>query len=274
MGTRLATPIAQDQVDAFWRDGACCLRGMIDQHWIGRLRAAVEDDLRGPGPLAIEYAKNGGRFLGDIGVWAIRPELRAFVFESPAAEIAATFLRAERVRFFYDHLFVKEPGTAERTPWHQDQPYWPVAGRQVLSIWLALDDVTLDSSGMEYVKGSHAWGKTFRPRHFSGADDPYKDLPGEPIPDFDALRGEHTFLSWDMKAGDCLLHHAMTVHGSAGNATSNQRRRAYATRWVGEDATYAPRAGQPRLTIDPIPLSPGDPLECAVFPCVLPRSGA
>ena len=30
------------------------------------------------------------------------------------------------VDFFYDQLFVKEPGTAHPTPWHQDQPYWPV----------------------------------------------------------------------------------------------------------------------------------------------------
>ena len=30
-----------------------------------------------------------------------------------------------RVNFFFDQLIVKEPGTAQRTPWHQDLPYGP-----------------------------------------------------------------------------------------------------------------------------------------------------
>ena len=44
--------------------------------------------------------------------------------------------------FFYDQLFVKEPGTAHPTPWHQDQPYWPVKGWQIASVWIALDRST------------------------------------------------------------------------------------------------------------------------------------
>jgi hypothetical protein len=40
------------------------------------------------------------------------------------------------VNFFYDQLFVKEPGTTERTPWHQDQPYWALQGSQICSVWV------------------------------------------------------------------------------------------------------------------------------------------
>jgi ectoine hydroxylase-related dioxygenase (phytanoyl-CoA dioxygenase family) len=47
-----------------------------------------------------------------------------------------------------------KPITAERTPWHQDQPYWAVTGRQVASIWLPLDPVDRSAS-IRYVKGSH-----------------------------------------------------------------------------------------------------------------------
>ena len=34
--------------------------------------------------------------------------------------------------FFHEHVFIKDPGTTRGTPWHQDQPYYPVNGRQVL----------------------------------------------------------------------------------------------------------------------------------------------
>ncbi|MEM7478182.1 MAG: phytanoyl-CoA dioxygenase family protein, partial [Planctomycetota bacterium] len=34
-------------------------------------------------------------------------------------------------RFYFDHLFVKQPGTDNPTPWHQDAPYWPFRGRKI-----------------------------------------------------------------------------------------------------------------------------------------------
>ena len=238
------------------------------------MRAAVEENLAKPGPQSREYVKPGerGRFLGDIGVWWIKPELRAYVTDSPCASIAQRFLGSRKVNFFYDQLFVKEPGTQARTPWHQDQPYWPVKGWQVLSIWLTLDDVTLETSGVEYVKGSHRAGAWYKPRNFGGDPNAYRNTPGTPIPDFDAERDRHTFLSWDMKASDVLVHHALTVHGSQGNASTTRRRRAYATRWTGDDVVYDPRPDLVPLTLAEIPLAAGDPLDCSVFPRIWPRA--
>jgi len=90
MNAHPLAPITDEQVETFWRDGATCLRGLFGTEWIEHMRAAVEDDLANPGPLAREYAtKQGQRFLGDIGAWAVKPGLRQFVEQSPAAEIAA-----------------------------------------------------------------------------------------------------------------------------------------------------------------------------------------
>ena len=51
-----------------------------------------------------------------------------------AARICGEVVGSSTARFFYDQLLVKEVGCADRTPWHQDQPYWAVKGRQVCSI--------------------------------------------------------------------------------------------------------------------------------------------
>jgi len=213
MNTHPLAPIPDADVDAFWRDGVICLRGLFDAEWIEHMRAAVEDDLAHPGPLAREYAtQQGQRFLGDIGAWAVKPMLRKYVEASPAAEIAARMLRSRKVNFLYDQLFVKEPGTSVPTPWHQDGPYWPVKGEQILSIWLALDDVTVESSGVEYIKGSHRWGREFRPIHFGGDTEAYKMLPGETLPDINALRqdpkNQLEIVNWDMRAGRQRQLHA------------------------------------------------------------------
>jgi hypothetical protein len=70
MNAHPLTAITNEQVDTFWRDGVTCLRGLFGPGWIDHMREALEDDLARPGPLAREYAKDGGRFLGDIGACA------------------------------------------------------------------------------------------------------------------------------------------------------------------------------------------------------------
>ena len=52
-------------------------------------------------------------------------EFMAFALKSPAAHIAAKMMRLDDVRFFYDQLFIKEPGTLAPTVWHHDLPFWP-----------------------------------------------------------------------------------------------------------------------------------------------------
>src|SRR3989337_2988221 len=95
------------------------------------------------GPQGDEYTKPGGagRFFGDLELAERLASFRRFALESPAAELAGRVMGTTCVRFFYDQLLVKEPGTRERTPWHQDQPYWAVSGFQVASLWLPLDPV-------------------------------------------------------------------------------------------------------------------------------------
>lgn len=260
--------ITEADIAAYEADGVVCLRGLFDADWIACMGAAVDAAMAEPGPHAEEYAPAGGsgRFFGDLDVWQRQPAFRRFVFGSPAAAIAARLMRSERVNFFYDQLLVKEPGTAERTPWHQDQPYWAVSGRQVMSVWLPFDPVPAEAC-VEYVAGSHAWNRAFNPHHFSDGS-PYDGTGLPPLPDIEAERDRHRILRWALEPGDCLAFQAMIVHGAPGTAASPHRRRALATRWCGDDARYCVRPGEVAIpTADP-GLDDGDLLDCALFPLV------
>ncbi len=57
--------------------------------------------------------------------------------------------------------FNKPPGTAHVTPPHQDNYYSCLAPPQVLTAWLALDDVDAENGCLRYVAGSHTRG--YRP---------------------------------------------------------------------------------------------------------------
>jgi len=177
---------------------------------------------------------------------------------------------SREVVYYHDHLLVKEPGTRERTPWHHDQPYYPIDGEQIVSLWLPLDPVDR-ATCVEYVKGSHRWGRWFQPKFFrqGGVDLAVGDPRFEPLPDLDAERERHEFLAWDMEPGDVIAFHALTLHGASGNLSASRRRRAWATRWCGDDARYAARVGQISPPLEGHGLKPGDRLECQMFPKVL-----
>jgi ectoine hydroxylase-related dioxygenase (phytanoyl-CoA dioxygenase family) len=268
----LPRQVTEGDIAAFRRDGVVCLRGAFADSWIDALRLAVDRDIAAPGPLARHNTPAGrpGRFFVDFQLWQRWPACRDFAFGSPAAAIASAMMGSRTVCFYHDHLLVKEPETAERTPWHHDQPYYPIDGEQICSIWLPLDPVGRETA-VEYVKRSHRWGRWFAPRFFRadaalGVDDPRF----EPVPDIDADRAAYDLIGWDMAPGDCIVFHALTLHGAPGNGSSSRRRRAYATRWLGEDARFAARVGEVSPPLLDHGLMPGEPMRCSLFPQVWP----
>jgi len=275
MNRTLPRPITEDEIATYERDGVLLLRGLFDRDWVTRMRDATLRLMEKPRHPRRELTPqdNPGRFFMCVYMWRIDPDFRAFVFESPAAEIAAALMRSSRVNFFYDHLFVKEPGTLEPTHWHNDLPFWPVLGEQITSIWIALTPATEENSGLEYVRGSHKWRKWYKAITPS-RDAHYAATELEECPNFSTLRDRYDVVSWSMEPGDILVHHPLTAHGAPGNASLSERRIGLATRWTGDDAMYDPRPATLPLAGDP-GLAKGDPLGGPEFPEVpwRPREG-
>ena len=102
---------------------------------------------------------------------------------------------------------------------------------------------------MEFVASSHRWGKRFKAVSFDPAQQYEEDLP--PVPDIETERDQHRLIQYDLKPGDCTIHHGLLLHAAPGNATETKRRRAYITRWGGDDATYNPRPNLQKMLRDP-----------------------
>ncbi len=173
------------------------------------------------------------------------------------------------MNFFYDQLFVKPAGCHVATPWHQDVTFWPVEGEQLCSIWITFDDVSRESSGLEFVRGSHRWPNRYKA--VTPDYNPYMmDSDLEDPPDIDSHREDFDLVCWDMQPGDVILFNSLVVHGSTGNHTTDQPRRAFSTRWAGDDVCFAPRHATMPLFWQH-DLEPGDPLGGPLFPRILPE---
>ena len=142
-----------------------------------------------------------------------------------------------RVNLFYDHLLVKQPGSDVPTKWHHDQNYWPVDGRQICSIWIALDRVDRSNGRVGFVRGSHHWPQRFQPMDFTSMS-PVPDPDYQPVPDIDGNRDAYEILAWDLEPGDCVVFSGLCLHGAPGNETARTRR-AVSVRYTGDDVRFA-----------------------------------
>lgn len=258
--------ITENTIRAFREDGVVAMPGLVDEAWVERLRAAADAVLADPGPTALEFSKGAApRFYGETFVWLYQPVFREIARESHLPEIAARMMDSRSAVLAWDHFFVKEPGAPGETPWHQDQPYVWLDGAQNISFWIALDEVTPESGAVEFIKGSHRWGKWYQPQSFD-ADRDYDSGEWEKMPDFSAQRAEYGIVQPSLKPGDAVAFHLLTIHHAPGN-TSDRRRRGISIRYAGDDATYAVREKGPKLPRDP-GLAPGDPLGGELFPRV------
>lgn len=254
-------------------DGAVVLRRLLDAATVERLRSAVRTVLGSLSAHGNEYARPGeARFAQDMFMARRADEagavFRDLVFHSPLAEAAGRLMGARRVRFFYDQMFVKEPGAAAPTPWHQDLPYWPLRGEQICGLWCALDPVDADSGAVQYVRGSHRSGRWYRPRHFGG-DAGYDGAAGEAMPDIDATVAPEDCLSWTLAPGDAIAFHGLVIHGAGGNHHAQRRRRAVSLRWMGDDAVFDDRPGTYPFEVGR--QVPGQPLSGERYPVVWTR---
>lgn len=270
MNNKMHRGITTDEIRQYEEDGVICLRGFFDLDWVHRLQDLIEVDMANPSGMVknIDAEDATGFFFGDTFVCHHVDGFKEAVFKSPAAQIAASLMQANKVNLLFDQILVKEPDTSTPTAWHQDYTYWPVAGDQVSSLWLALDPVTFDSGAVEYLRGSHRWGKKFLAISFDPDQTYDEDLPE--VPDVEGNRDAYDIVSFELEPGDCTIHHGLTVHGAQPNRLENQRRRAYIQRWTGHDVTYNPRPNLQKMLRDPM-IPPGAPLDSDLFPLVWPQ---
>ena len=189
--------LEQSQIEDFQKNGAVLLKGVFAD-FVETAREAIEENMQNPSWRERTYRPDDGgqAFFQDYVVWDQFDGYRALVRDSAMPELAAKLMQSKTARVFHDHILVKEPGNSVVTPWHQDQPYYLCEGRQSVSFWVPLDPIPRERT-IEYIAGSHRWGKDFKPQRFDGTD-LFEGDTSEAVPDVDNLRDELDILAFDV----------------------------------------------------------------------------
>jgi ectoine hydroxylase-related dioxygenase (phytanoyl-CoA dioxygenase family) len=265
--------LTPDLIEDFRRDGAVRVRGAFTPNEVALVERGIERNLAEPSERALVASRDddAGRFVEDFCNWQRIPEYEQFIRGSQAASIAGRLMGTGQVRLYHDHMLVKEPGTRQRTPWHQDQPYYNISGSQTCSLWMPVDPVSR-SSTLEFVAGSHL-GPWLMPRTFM--DSQARWFPEgslQDLPDIEADRDAFPIVGWELEPGDGVFFHMLALH-AAGGVAGDRGRRAFSVRFMGDDVV--PRAWRtspefPGLTEQ---LAEGAPMCTPLFPLLWSNPG-
>jgi ectoine hydroxylase-related dioxygenase (phytanoyl-CoA dioxygenase family) len=255
-------------IDAYRADGCLVIRGLFSTDEVATVERGIERNLAQPGPLfgVASRGDDPGHFVEDFCNWQRIDEYRQIAFESKAADVAADLMGGSTVRLFHDHLLVKEPGTRQATPWHQDQPYYNVDGFDNVSMWMPVDPVATEST-LEFWAGSHR-GPWLLPRTFLSEQARwFPEGSLTELPDIESDRAAYEIRYWSLEPGDVVFFHMLTAHHAYG-VPGSHRRRAFSLRFLGDDATHAPRPWRTSPQFDGLidELPAGSPMDHPLFP--------
>ena len=146
--------------------------------------------------------------------------LRDFVLGAEMKHLVSNFL-PDGVILFNEQFVVKAANTGASFGWHQDGGYIPFDHDPYVTVWIALDDTTVENGAVFLLPRSpddtatpvkHWWNEDGK--EYVGYDGPDPGIPAE------------------VSAGSIVIFSSLTLHRSSPNVTDRQRR-GYVVQYAG-----------------------------------------
>ena len=138
--------------------------------------------------------------------------IKAFC-KRPEFVAIATQMLGPDIDLYWNQSVFKQPEGTREFPWHQDDGYAPVEPSPYLTLWLALNDATLENGCISVLPGSHKRGLVPHEKSPIGLICHSNDAPDQGV-------------QVPVSAGSMAVFSSLTFHKSGPN-TSNGPRKAY-----------------------------------------------
>ena len=221
--------LSEDQIQSYRANGFIVIENFLSreelEHWRKAVSTAVEEraGIKIPGRSIKTGEADGINEDSDyfakvfdqlLNLWQTNEAVKEMMIDQQIGKMAAQLSGADGIRIWHDQALIKRPW-ANPTAWHLDTPFWSFSDRRAISIWVALDDATLENGCLFFIPGSHnitSFDKITIGRNMDGIFDKYPQLRNS------------TPVAAPMKAGSCSFHNGLTVHGANANMTNGLRR--------------------------------------------------
>ncbi len=218
------THITDEQIASYQQNGFVIIDDFLNQEELEHWRKSVDEaaaNRKGKAlPDRAEVQEGADRTFVNkvfdqlINLWQDNESMKEIMMDARIGEMVAKLAQIDEVRIWHDQALIKQPWGNPSTL-HTDTPYWSFHNQQALSIWVALDDATLQNGCLYFLPGTHKQ-TNYNPAGFTADMDEVFNL----YPEFRKIEP----VAATMKAGSCSFHCGLTVHGANANMTPYARR--------------------------------------------------
>jgi ectoine hydroxylase-related dioxygenase (phytanoyl-CoA dioxygenase family) len=219
--------LTQEQIDSFWTNGFLRVGQVLDEEEIELLRQEYDHEFElaraGHGSfrnLAIDHTddletknKAEKQMLQIMQMCERNIHFRRLVYHPRILDVIEDLI-GPNIQLFHDQALYKPAYHGGPVHWHQDNAYWRCTPSNLVSAWLTLDDVDIDNGAMQFLPGTHLTPVGHERSQSSSA---LLDSSGQ-------IKDESQKVVVDLPAGGIAIHHCQTLHYTAPNTTSRQRR--------------------------------------------------
>ena len=223
------TTITENQIQQYQEEGFLVIDDFLNEEELNIWRSTVEiavkerNGIKIPNSTITADDDDGSNTEMDyfanvfdqlLNLWQTNTALKKLILDERIGEMAAKLAGVEKLRVWHDQALIKRPW-ANPTSWHLDTPFWSFDSRQSISIWIALDDATLENGCLFFIPKSHKKTTYENPgitKNMNAIFEYYPEFRTAPS------------VAAPMKAGSCSFHNGLTIHGAHANMTSGYRR--------------------------------------------------
>ncbi len=166
------------------------------------------------------------------------PKLSAFVLGSATKRLASTFI-GNTPHLFNEQFVVKGPRTGASFAWHQDSAYVGFDHKPYVTLWIALDDTTVENGAVFVLPRNLRQDQSITEHRW---DQEGKELIG--------YAGNDPGIAAIVSAGSVVAFSSVTLHRSSPN-TTDQPRRGFVAQYSNEPI-LDPRTGKPKTFAKPL----------------------
>ena len=221
--------ITEGQIDSYQKNGFVIIEDFLSSNelddWRGAVAEAIQEregrkfpdkDVKiGEDDGINEDADYYGKVFDQLlNLWQTNERMKNIMWDERIGQMAAQLSRQDGIRIWHDQTLIKRPW-ANPTAWHLDTPFWSFDHREALSIWVALDDATLENGCLFFIPGSHKKTTFENPGITKNMDAVFDFYP--------QFKQSHSVPAV-MKAGSCSFHNGLCIHGAHANMTPGFRR--------------------------------------------------
>ena len=216
--------LSQQQRESYFEQGYVVAREFLAGEWLERMRNAYLDAIE----RSREVASSNQWFSLQVDHCYEEPRIQRieklpdqdnefwnFVTGSEIAKLAADIVGPDLI--YRDSMInVKCPGSGGAVAWHQDLPFYPHTNTATIQILIALYDVPEEQGPLTVISGSHK-GQIYE--HYDEAGNWTGKIR---TADMETVNWNDS-VDLPCSAGDAIILHPLTVHGSGPNMSQQNR---------------------------------------------------